>query len=136
MDDVKRLETAVPEPALRRILALDAGLCLGSAALFVGLGGPLAALTGLPVPVLLAGGLVCLGAAALMLAARARPVRPGLVALVVAGNAGWVLACLALALVAAPSAVGMVLLWVNVAAVGLLAGLEWAGLRGLTAERV
>lgn len=79
---------------LSQILALDAATCTAVFALGVLATAPVAGLTGLPEPVLNAGGWICLAAAALLAWLAFRPSR-GLLRLAIAGNIGWVAASIA-----------------------------------------
>jgi hypothetical protein len=121
---------------LRKVLALDAASCAAFFVLCVPLGEFAADLTGLPSAVVQSGGWICLAAAALFaaLALSSSPSRP-LVLLGALGNAAWIAASLAVVAVlgAQMSALGMVLVIGQAAAVGVLTWLEIAGARPLTA---
>lgn len=81
--------------SLARILQADAAACLAMGLGLVLLPGPVAGLLALPEAFVFWAGVLLFPAAALMIAASLRPGK-GLLGLVVAGNAAWVLASLAL----------------------------------------
>jgi hypothetical protein len=111
---------------LRRTLALDAATCVAMGALLVAFQAPLAGLLGLPAGLLFYAGLALFPCAALMLAAhRSR----ALAWLVVAGNAAWVAASVAVLLVASPTALGYAFVIAQALAVAVLAWLEALGIR-------
>lgn len=117
---------------LRRVLLLDAATCVGMALLHTGLGGTVAALTGMPMALVLASGLVLFPIAALMVwtALRAHLVAPA-VWLVILGNVGWTVASFALAL--GPdmglSMIGRLYICAQALGVLMFAALELVGLR-------
>ncbi|MFT3814522.1 MAG: hypothetical protein QM740_14270 [Acidovorax sp.] len=117
---------------LSRVMAVDAASCAGTGALQLALADPMAALTGLPAPLLLGTGafLVAYALAAAWMALR-NPVPRRLVGLVVLGNFGWALACGALAWGGALplTALGYAWLLVQAVVVVALAELQWMGLR-------
>lgn len=119
---------------LRKVLALDALSCGVFFAACVPFAGPVAEIVGLPRPVVLAGGWICLAAGLLFaaLALSPRPSRP-LVAFGAFGNALWVAASLAVVAVFAGqmSTIGVVLVLAQAAAVGVLTWLEARGIRSL-----
>jgi hypothetical protein len=111
---------------LRRTLAVDAATCVAMGALLVAFQAPLAGLLGLPAALLFYAGLALFPCAALMLAAhRSR----ALAWLVVAGNAAWVAASVAVLLVASPTALGYAFVIAQALAVAVLAWLESLGIR-------
>ncbi len=116
--------------SLRPILAIDAATCavMGLALDFTAQ--PLAALTGLPAPLLLYAGIGLLPIAAFMALVAWRP-HPAAVRLVVIGNAAWVAASLALPVSGwvDPTALGIGFVLVQALAVAGLAMLEHAALK-------
>jgi hypothetical protein len=93
---------------------------------------PLAALTALPESLLLYAGLSLLPIAAFMALVALRPaLQPAGGRLVVAGNAAWVIASLALLITgwAAPNGLGVTFILIQALAVAALALLEFAALR-------
>ncbi len=124
---------------LHHVLVLDAATCLGSGALQLGAPVWMAHLTGLPGELLLESGLFLLVyAAGLLWLANRDPIPAPAVWLIVAGNAGWVLACIAL--MSGPwvqaTGWGQIYLAVHTVTVLLMALLQWRGLRGLRAARL
>ena len=117
---------------LRNVLLADALSCLATGALQLVFTGPLASLLGLPAPLLAATGLFLLAYAAIVgwIALR-DPVPRGFVWLFLAGNAGWAAGCIALLMsgAVAPTALGMAWVIAQAVTVGLLAELQWMGLR-------
>lgn len=88
----------VNHPGLKTILRLDAMSCAAVAALQLLLPQQLSLWLGLPVPLLLGSAVFLLAyVGLLLLMARASHIWPWLLQLVVWGNAGWGLACLAVA---------------------------------------
>jgi hypothetical protein len=123
--------SAVPRPSLPAVLLFDAatGVLMGAALL--ALTAPLANLFGLP-PALLrwAGGLLLPFAVLMVVAARQRPPSAALVMLIVAGNLAWAAASVGVVLLVDQiSALGTGLVLLQAAAVLVLAGAEWHGLR-------
>lgn len=119
---------------LRNVIRLDAASCLASGVLHLAFAGTLADLLNLPAGLVVGSGLVLLAVVALASVIVLRePMPRSLVALLVIGNFGWVLGCIALMAGAAgsPTLLGQVYLGVQAAAVAVLAELEWAGLRRL-----
>jgi hypothetical protein len=115
--------------SLRAILALDALACLGMGAGLAALAPALAGLTDLPSAFVRAAGLALLPVGAFILwAASRRDVPAWAVALIVAGNAAWVVLSVALPLagLVRPNALGLALLLGQAAAVAALAALEWS----------
>lgn len=115
---------------LPRLLAFDAATCLAMGAALLALAGPLAAPLGLPAGLLRGAGVVLLPCAALMAwAAMPGPRRRLLAGVVVAGNAAWVAASVAVSALFALTAAGEVLVLGQAAAVAALAALEARALR-------
>ncbi len=86
---------------------------------------PLSSLLGLPPALLFWAGLVLFPSAAAMLLAAWRP--SGVFAwLVVGGNVAWVVASVAVLMLATPTAIGGAFLVAQAAAVAVLAWLEWS----------
>lgn len=117
---------------LRNVLWADAASCLVCGALQVAWPGRLAPLLGLPAAVLLGTGafLLVYGAFVGLLATR-EPVPRPVVWLLVAGNLGWALGCLALVAAGALPLTGLGQAYVLMQAltVAVLAELQWFGLR-------
>ena len=117
---------------LSRVMWIDAASCAATGALQVGFTDALARLTGLPGGLLMGTGLFLLAyaAAAAAMARRATPPRT-LIGLVVAGNFGWAVACIALLVsgMFAVTVLGMAWVLAQVACVVVLAELQWTGLR-------
>jgi ketosteroid isomerase-like protein len=124
----------IVEPAnlLRKLLLLDAGTCaLMGVCLALG-AGMLAALTGIPAPLLFYAGIVLLPIAAFMLLVALRLLSSGTaVWLIVLGNALWVLASLGLIFGSwiAPNAFGYAFIAGQAAVVALFTWLEYAAWR-------
>jgi hypothetical protein len=117
---------------LRRLLAFDAATCLAMGVALLALAGPLAAPLGLPAGWLRGAGALLLPCAALMAwAARPAAHQRALAGVVVAGNAAWVAASVAVSALFALTAVGEALVLGQAAAVALLAALEARALRRL-----
>lgn len=120
---------------LRRVLLVDAAACAGMGALMAAAAGTIGALTALPHALLLGAGVALLPIAAFiaLVATRARLSEPA-VWLIVAGNAGWVLASVWLLIGGgvSPNALGYVFVGGQALAVAVLAELEFFGVRGLT----
>jgi hypothetical protein len=137
----KRSETMSANPAmsiasshhfLRTVLWLDALSCVACGALQLALPGQLSDWLQLPRPLIVYTGVFLLAyAAAVAAIALGRPIRPGLVWLLIVGNLGWGLACLALLLAGPvrPSALGAGYILLQAFTVGLMAGLQLMGLR-------
>lgn len=119
-------------PTLKQALVLDAASALLFVILCLGFTEPLVQLTGLPGGVVTAAGWICVPCVVLFLHQAFAPSR-ALLALVVAGNAAWVLAS-AIVWIACwdqLTAVGHALLIAQAAAVELFAILEWRGAKAL-----
>ena len=112
------------------VLRLDAASCAATGLLQLAAASTLAGLFGLPEPLLVASGWFLLAVCAFALFASRKPVRRPLVVLMVLGNALWVLGCVALLAAGVPgTGLGQAWLVVQAVAVGLLAELEWMGLK-------
>lgn len=129
------MSTTVPVSTfLRRALLADAVLSAGTGAamaLGAGIAGPL---LGLPLPLLQGAGVVCLAWAAIVGACGLRPQLPRIVVLAIIGlNALWVLESVALLLSGwvAPTTLGIAFVLFQAAVVGVLAELQYVGLRRL-----
>ncbi|WP_137153613.1 hypothetical protein [Rhizobium sp. FKL33] len=118
-----------PHWTLANLLILDACTCAGMGAALGLFHTPVGAWTGIPAPLLFWAGVALLPVAAFMaITARLRPI-PALAAhMVVAGNAVWILASLALPVtgVISPNALGWAFLIVQAAAVAFLTIAEHA----------
>jgi hypothetical protein len=115
---------------LRQILAIDAATCVAMGLLLVVAADPLSTLTGLPHALLFWAGVLLFPSALSMAAAAAVP-RPALVWLVIAGNAAWALASVAVATVLfEPTSVGRAFVLLQAAVVAVLLVLERRGLAG------
>jgi len=121
-----------PSLLLRRALLADA-IFSGASAVLLSFGaGALAPLTNLPEPLLRETGLFLILYAALVGWLGTRPAMPkALVAVVIAGNAAWTLASIALLFSGAvtPNIWGEALVAAQAIAVGALAELQYIGLR-------
>ncbi len=115
-------------PSLPVILAMDAGTCLAMGGLLLLGTAPLTDLTGLPPSILFYAGILLLAAAAIIAAVAARPVGPG-VAAVLAGNIGWIAASLVVLTLNPVSALGAATIIMQALAVGLITGAEWLAWR-------
>ncbi|MGJ7562840.1 hypothetical protein ACSFBM_03165 [Variovorax sp. GB1R11] len=117
---------------LPHVMWADAASCAVTGALQVAFTGALAALTGLPAPLLMGTGVFLLvyAAAAAFMAGRRTPPRT-LIGLVVFGNIGWAAACIALLVsgMFAVTAVGVAWVLAQAVCVIVLAELQWTGLR-------
>lgn len=122
--------------SIQRLLGADALTCAAMGALLLAAAGPVGSLTLLPQDLLrAAGGLLMPIAAFMAVFARARRVPRWASAVVVAGNAGWVVASVALLAVLAPNGLGVAFLLAQAGAVALLAWLEFrAAGRGAAPE--
>lgn len=120
---------------LTHALVLDAASCALFFALCVGANATVAGLLGLPPAIVAAAGWICLPVAALLAFLAYNPSRP-LLAMVIAGNAGWVLASLAAWLFhfGALTGIGHALVVGQAIAVELFVILEWRGLKALGAR--
>ncbi|MES2613180.1 MAG: hypothetical protein V4679_23210 [Pseudomonadota bacterium] len=119
---------------LRAVVWFDAATGVLLAALHLALTDTLAGWLGLPAGLVSASGLALIGFALLAaVIAGQRQTPRGLLALLVAGNAAWALSSLGLLLssAVAPTGWGQAYLAVHVVSVGLLAELQWFGMRRL-----
>ena len=121
-----------PSRFLRRVLLVDAAICIATGALLTLDSAPLSRLLGLPELLLLYAGASLFPCAALMLwvALRER-LSPAGAWIVVAGNAAWVAGSVALLVATAPTALGYAFVIAQALAVALLAELEFVGLKKL-----
>jgi hypothetical protein len=121
-------------PNLKQTLLLDAMSALVFVVLCLGCSQSLAQLTGLPVAVIAVAGWICVPSALLFIHQALAPSRP-LVTAVVAGNAAWVLASIAVWIACwtqlTPLGHGLVI--AQALAVELFTVLEWRGLKALPA---
>lgn len=117
---------------LPNVMWVDAASCAATGGLQVAFTGALAELTGLPAPLLMGTGVFLLvyAAAAAFMASRRTPPRT-LIGLVVAGNFGWAVACIALLVSGMFTITALGVAWVlaQVLCVLVLAELQWTGLR-------
>ena len=122
----------IPSPILRLALQADAAVS-GAMALLLTFGaGMLAAVLGLPEPLLLESGLFLIAYAALVGWLGSRTAMPrALVLLIVAGNALWTLGSIALLFSGAvtPTLLGKLFVTLQAVAVGVFAELQYLGLR-------
>ncbi|WP_157961620.1 hypothetical protein [Acuticoccus kandeliae] len=110
---------------LRRILYLDAATCAAMALLCLAARTPLSAATGLPPGLVLGAGLALVPSALFMAAVgRGRPPSRASTGLVVAGNALWVAASLALLALVPLTGLGVAFVLLQAGAVALLATAE------------
>ena len=127
-----------PSAFLRRILLADTATCVASGMLTSLLTSTVAGLTQIPPAVLLYSGLSLFPIAAFMAVVATRAALPVAgVWLVIIGNVGWVLGSLWLAVGGAisPNGLGMAFILAQATAVAVLAALEYAGVRHMTASR-
>lgn len=117
---------------LPNVMWADAVSCAATGALQLAFTGVLARLTGLPAPLLMGTGvfLLAYAAAAAFMASRSTPPRT-LIGLVVVGNFGWAVACVALLVsgMFPVTAVGVAWVLAQAVCVIVLAELQWTGLR-------
>lgn len=117
---------------LRNVLFADAASCLATGVLQLAFTEALARLLNLPAPLLTGTGVFLLVyAAAVALVATREPLPRPVVWLLVAGNLGWALGCIALLAggALAPTGLGMAWVLAQAATVAVLAELQWTGLR-------
>ncbi|MDI1272686.1 hypothetical protein [Polaromonas sp.] len=122
---------------LRSVLWLDAATGVATGALQLLLTGLLASLLGLPEALLQVSGWALFGYVALISFIATRQfLAAGLVWLLIGANLIWVAGCLALLLgdFVTPTLVGKVFIAVQAVAVGLLAEMQWVGLRKAAAQ--
>ncbi|WP_372828126.1 hypothetical protein [Polaromonas sp.] len=122
---------------LRRVLWLDATTGGVTGLLQLLLADQLAAVLGLPVSLLVASGWVIFGYVALIAFIATRPfIAHAGVWLLIAANGLWVLGCLVLLFggMVAPTLLGKGFIAVQAVVVGLLAELQWVGLRRAAAR--
>ncbi len=115
------------QPALRRVLALDAGGCAAMGVALAAAAGPLAGLTGLPVGLLFGVGLVLLPVALFVAAFALRERMPvWALRVIVLGNSGWVVASLGLLALTTQNAIVIALVLAQAAFVAVLTAVEAA----------
>jgi hypothetical protein len=117
---------------LRNVLWADAVSCLGSGLLQLLFTGAMAAMLGLPAALLSGTGIFLLVyAAAVGFVATRRPLPRAVIWLLVIGNLGWAVACVALLASGwvAATALGTGYVLVQALTVSVLAELQWYGLR-------
>ena len=122
---------------LHRVLWLDAATGVATGLLQVLLAAYLAPLLGLPEALLVVSGWALFGYVALIVFIATRQFVPqALVWLLIGANGLWVLGCVALLFggLAAPTLMGKGFVAVQAVAVGLLAELQWFGLRKAAAQ--
>ncbi len=122
---------------LRRVLWLDAATGAATGALQLLLAGFLAGLLGLPETLLVVSGWAIFGYVALIGFIATRQFVPApLVWLLIGANFFWVLGCLALLLGdwVMPTLAGKAFIAIQAVTVGLLAELQWVGLRKAAAQ--
>jgi hypothetical protein len=113
-----------PGFTLRQLLVADAVTCLVFGGLLVSGAGVLAPLLGIPAAWLFGAGVVLFPCAALM-ALAAKTLAPWLAGVVIAGNAAWVVASIAVLFAVEPTSLGVGFVLAQAAAVATLAVLEW-----------
>ncbi len=117
---------------LPNVMWADAASCAATGALQVAFTDALATFTGLPAALLMGTGvfLLAYAAAAAFMASRRTPPRM-LIGLVIAGNFGWAVACIALLVSGMFTITALGVAWVlaQVICVVVLAELQWTGLR-------
>lgn len=117
---------------LRNVLFADAAVSLATGVLQLALTDALAGLLRLPAPLLTGSGLFMLVyASAIAFVATREPIMRTVVWVVVVGNLGWALACIALLAsgLLAPTGLGTAWVLMQAAVVAVLAELQWTGLR-------
>jgi hypothetical protein len=112
---------------LRQWLVVDALTCVAFGALLLSAAAPLSTLFGLPRSLLFVSGVVLLPCAALM-AVAAKSLAAPLAWLVIAGNAAWIAASIAVTWMLALTGTGLAFVTIQAAAVALLMSLEWRAL--------
>jgi hypothetical protein len=120
-------------PNLKQTLLLDATTAAAFVILCLGLTAPLAEVTGLPASIVAAAGWICVPSALLFLHQAFRPSRVWLT-MVVAGNAAWLIASLALwlAYFGELSPLGHGIVVAQAVGVEIFLMLEWRGLKALS----
>ncbi|MES2413261.1 MAG: hypothetical protein V4614_05625 [Pseudomonadota bacterium] len=122
---------------LRNVLRLDALSCLACGALQLAVPGTLTQLMKLPQPlVVFTGVFLLLYAALVAFISTRRPLPRKAIAVLVAGNLGWAVACVALLLSGEinPSGLGVAYVLTQAVTVALLAELQFLGLRRAAAQ--
>lgn len=138
MSAVASFSSLISSPRfLRSVLWLDAATGAATGALQLLLTGFLAGLLGLPETLLVVSGWTLFGyVAAISFIATRQFVPAALVWLLIGANVLWVLGCLALLLgdLVMPTLAGKAFLAIQAVTVGLLAELQWVGLRKAVAQ--
>lgn len=120
--------------SLRNVLLIDAATCLVAGAVMALGAAPIAGLTALPQPLLLYAGVALLPIAAFMaLTATRSPIPRAPVWLIVAGNAAWVIASIAVMILAGPNVLGHAFVAAQALVVAVLTKLEYEGAQAATA---
>ncbi|HEX2544148.1 MAG TPA: hypothetical protein VHL79_04685 [Ramlibacter sp.] len=115
---------------LPTVLWIDAASCVASGVLQIAVPARVAGLLGLPPLLVTLTGWVLLAAATLAILGARNTARRGVIGLLIAGNVLWVLGCLELLFTAGtPTPLGYAWLAMQAVAVGVLAELEFIGLR-------
>lgn len=120
--------TVTETPSLRAIVGLDAATCAVMSTLLLGGGGILSSFLGIPHVVLTGAGILLFPVAVFMAFVAARASAPGWAAwIVIAGNAAWVIASLALVLgpFITPTKLGIAFILAQAAVVAILAVAEY-----------
>lgn len=126
------MRSVLPSPLLRGAFVLDAVVSAAAGVLQLAPGAQAATWLGLPLPLLTESGVFLLVyGAALALLSRSRALWAPLVQMVVIGNLGWALGCVAALAFGwlVPSTLGTAWVLLQAAAVLLFAALQGAGLR-------
>ena len=120
-----------PSRFLRNALIVDALACAALVVLQLSVPDMLASRLQLPSMVLTGSGVFLAAYVVLLIVlARSKAVVKAIVGLVVAGNVGWAVGCLALAAFAEPSGLGVAYLLAQAVFVLAIAQMEWRGLQG------
>lgn len=124
------MKTLIPSRFLQRVLLADALVSVLVAALQLAFARPLAELLGLSEALLFETGVFLVAYCGLLAwLARGKPVPALLLYLLVIGNAGWALGCVAVAAIEGPGLPGLGFLLVQAITVLVFAGLEFAGIK-------
>lgn len=121
------MQNLVNHSGLKTALKLDAATCAAVAVLQLALANPLNALLGLAVPLLVGSAVFLLVYVALLLMmARSENIWPWLLQVVISGNVGWGLACLALAAdLPGVTGLGIAYLLMQTVTVFVIAAWQW-----------
>lgn len=126
------MKTIHPAPLLKFALIADAAACAPLAILQIAMPDLLANQLAIPRLLLMGTGLFLLAYTLLLIVlARSQNVWASMIGLIVVGNVGWALGCIALLAAApfTPSGLGIAYLILQAGAVLVLAGAEFAGLK-------